>query len=331
MDDVYLAGKSLRSFAADFRSKGGKHLFIDEIHKYPQWSLELKNIYQSLPDLKIAFAGSSTVEMVKHYSNLSQRATIFHLSTLSYREYLAMNGIVNLPIVDLPTLFANHHDLASEFSKSFSPNLHLDDYLTRGCYPIQAFGYEAFKRELETILQQTVDSDISYLDGYDPRNTYKIKLLVNMIAQSAPFKPNLVKMSNIIGVHRNTLILYFFHLEKTKLISLLYPSGSNVSILQKPELVFLSNPNIVHLLSHISPSREHLIKTYFINQLSALHSIKFVKRDVFEVDGKWHIAIAGGKKTVKKPFGQQQFLTLVDGIEIGTDSRVPLWMIGLCS
>ena len=118
LNDLYLAGKSLYGFALEFHSKGGTHLFIDDIHKYSQWSLDLKKIYDTLPDLKVVFAGASTIELVKHYANLTQRATIHNLYGLSFREYLAMQGIANLPKVDLETLLTNHQSIARDLSRS---------------------------------------------------------------------------------------------------------------------------------------------------------------------------------------------------------------------
>ena len=331
LNDIYLAGHSLLQFAADFRSKGGRHLFIDDIHKNPQWSLEIKNIYDSLPDMKITFAGSSIIEMVKHYANLSQRAHIHNLSTLSFREYLAMEGVAHLSRIDLQFLLDNHVELASELVPGLNPNLHLNDYLTKGYYPLCTTGYEAFKRKLECFVKETLEMDMNYLEGYDSRNAYKLKQLLNIIAQNVPFKPNLVKISDTIGVHRNTLIGYFFHLERTKLISLLYPAGVNVSILQKPERVYLGNPNLAQLFSQISPSRDTLTANFAISQLVSQYPVQLAQPNMLLVDGRWMIAIAQPSGRIRKPKSGEDFYTLVDGFEIGSTNRIPLWMMGLLS
>lgn len=329
LNDIYLAGHSLLQFAADFRSKGGRHLFIDDIHKNPLWSLEIKNIYDSLPDMKITFAGSSIIEMVKHFANLSQRAHIYNLPALSFREYLAKEGVAHFSKIDLQLLLNNHVELASELAPGLNPNLHLNDYITKGYYPLRTEGYEAFKRKLECFVHETLEMDMNYLEGYDSRNAYKLKQLVNIIAQNAPFKPNLVKISDTIGVHRNTLIGYFFHLERTKLISLLYPAGENVSILQKPERVYLGNPNLARLFSQVSPTRDTLITNFAISQLVAQYSVQLAQSNMLLVDGKWSIAIAQPSGRIRKPKSGEAFYTLVDGFEVGTANRIPLWMIGL--
>jgi predicted AAA+ superfamily ATPase len=328
LDDIYFAGKTLYEFALDFYNRGGEHLFIDEIHKYPNWSQDLKTIYDSLPNLKVAFTGSSTIEMVRHFTNISQRATIHNLSGLSFREYLAMQGIADLPKLELSQIIEEHSNIARELTSNFKPQLHFDKFLTRGYYTFNNENYELYKRELEKVIHLTIESDMAYMDGYDPRNAYKIKQLLNNIAQNVPFKPNLVKISESIGIHRNTLIGYFFHLEKAKLINLVYPSNTIISILQKPELVFMGNPNLAQMLSETNVSRDSLITTFAISQLNNLYPIRQTQQNTLEVDGKYSFAIETSKKTAPKKLKPTNAYALVDGIEIGSEKRIPVWMMG---
>jgi predicted AAA+ superfamily ATPase len=329
LDDIYFSGKTLHEFAAEFRNRGGAHIFIDEIHKYPQWSLELKIIYDTLPDLKVTFAGSSTIEMLKHYANLSKRASMYNLQGLSFREYLAMQGIATLPIIELSALFDDHIQIARDLSLNFSIQMYFDKYLTRGYYPFATESYELYKRQMEQVLYQTIESDLAYMEGYDPRNAYKIRQLIQTIAQNVPFKPNLVKISEAIGVHRNTLIGYFFHLEKAKLIQLLYPSGSIISILQKPERVYLNNPNLAQLLCSPIPSRDTLVKTFVMNQVGIQHPLKLAKYDTLDLDGKWFLAIETSRKLTSKRYSQPNTYVIADGLEVGHENKIPLWMVGL--
>lgn len=328
-NDFYLAGSNLFDFALEFHSKGGKLLAIDDIHKYAQWSADLKKVYDSIPDLQIIYAGASTIELVKHYANLTQRATIHHLNGLSFREFIAFNGIAELPVYDLNTLLQNHQSIAREISNEVKPLIYFDRYLTKGYYPFSDEGYEIFKRQLEDVLSKTIESNMAYMDSYDPRNAYKMKQLLHIIAQNAPFKPNLVKISDTIGVHRNTLIGYLFLLEKAKLINLLYPSGSIISILQKPERVYLSNPNLSHLLCESAPSRDALAYTFAVNQLKANYQPKITDQSAIDVDGKWMVTVETNKKTAPRILKQPNTFAFVDGLETGSDKRIPLWMLGL--
>ncbi|MDD2548606.1 MAG: AAA family ATPase [Bacteroidales bacterium] len=329
MDDLYLANLSLRDFAAQFASKGGKHLFIDNVHKLPSWSFELKKIFETLPNIKVAFAGSSTIEMVKHYTHLSQRATIHNIGIMSFREFLALKGAAMLPTYSLQTLLSHHIDIAAEHVQQFAPSQYLDEYLTQGCYPFIPSDYEEYKRFLEDLLVEVIEQDMVYIDGFDAKNVFKIKQLVSIIAQNAPFKPNLVKISNHIGIHRNTLISYIFHLEKAKLITLLYPAGSNVSILQKPESVILSNTNLTHLLSGGTPTRELLVNTFALSHLGAMHPIKNFAKNYFEVDGSILVAPLTLGKKLRKAKSELPTYTFADGFDVGTRKYIPLWLLGL--
>ncbi|MFP4557338.1 MAG: ATP-binding protein [Bacteroidales bacterium] len=331
MDDLAFAGASLHRFATEFSNKGGTLLYIDEVHKYPQWSQELKIIYDTLPDLKVVFAGASTIDILKHYANLSKRATIHNLYGLSFREYLEMYDIANLPAVTLDTLLDDHQAIALEMTKEFKPAYHFDKYLTMGYYLFDCSDYEAFKRELESSICQTIESDMAYMEGYDSRNAHKIKKLLNAIAQSVPFKPNLVKISETIGVHRNTLINYFFHLEKASLIQMLYPSGSAISILQKPEMVYLNNPNSAQLLPSVSPDRDALILTFAANVLGSMGQVKITSRGFFDFEGKWLFALEGPKGAKRRKPRSKEVFTLTDGIEVGSDKSIPLWLLGLAT
>ncbi|MFA5647243.1 MAG: AAA family ATPase [Bacteroidales bacterium] len=329
MDDLYLVGVSLRDFAAQFASKGGKHLLVDNIHKLPNWSLELKNIFETLPNVKVTFAGSSTIEMVKHYTNLSQRATIHTIGIMSFREYLALKGAAMLPTYTLQTLLSHHIDIANEHVQQFSPSQYFDEYLTQGCYPFISTDYEEYKRFLENLLVEVIERDMVYTDGFDAKNVFKLKRLVSIIAQNAPFKPNLVKISNDIGIHRNTLISYIFHLEKAKLLTLLYPAGSNISILQKPESVILSNTNLTHLLSSVTPTRELLVNTFALSHLGAMHPIKNFAKNYFEVDGSLLVAPVTVGKKLRKAKSELPAYTFADGFDVGTSKYIPLWLLGL--
>jgi hypothetical protein len=329
LDDIYFAGKTIHRFAVDFHNRGGEHLFIDEIHKYPNWSHDLKTIYDALPNLKITFTGSSTIEMVKHFTNLSQRAVIHNVSGLSFREFLALYNVIELPTLNLDDIVGNHTEIANKLTSEFKPLQYFDKYLTRGFYPFNNENYELYKRSLEDVLQYTIESDMAYMEGYDPRNAYKIKQLLYNIASNAPFKPNLVKISHKIGVHRNTLIGYFFHLEKAKLINLLYPSNSIISILQKPELVYLGNPNIVQLLCEGAIDRNSIATSFAINHLANNNPIRLNQKNTLEIDGTYTFNIEINKKISPRKLSSSNSFALVDGIEIGGDKRIPLWLLGL--
>lgn len=329
LDDIYFSGHTLYNLAQEFSNKGGKYLFIDEVHKYPSWSAELKNIYDSIPDLNVVFTGSSIIDLLKQDTDLSRRAITYELNGLSFREYLALNKTATIKAIDLRTILHHHSEISLELSSQFKPLLHFNNYLKHGYYPFFIESEELYQRRLEQVLQLTMENDLAFIDGYDPRNAFKIKQLLYIIAENVPFKPNLVRISEKIGIHRNTLINYLFYLEKAKIINLLYPSGISVSILQKPEKIFLNNPNLAWLLSEQTPNKGSLRETFFFNQISAAHIVKAPKAGDFEVDNQWIFEIGGEKKTTKQIHQIPNGYIVSDDIETGAYQKIPLWLFGL--
>ena len=239
-----------------------------------------------------------------------------------------MQGVANLSVIDLPTVLSQHKSISNDLATSIKPQIYFDKYLASGYYPYSFDGYEMFKRTLEGAVSHTIESDLAYLDGYDPRNANKIRQLMKIIADNAPFKPNLVKISKQIQVHRNTLISYFFLLEKAKFITLVYPAGAIVSILQKPERVYLSNSNLAMLLGPSAITRDALVNTFAVSQLAALYQVKSLQQSAFEVDDKWSIAIETGRKSYRKRPNQPKAQVFVDGIGVSSENKIPLWMLG---
>lgn len=329
LDDIYFSGHTLYNLAQEFSNKGGKYLFIDEVHKYPSWSAELKNIYDSIPDLNVVFTGSSIIDLLKQDTDLSRRAITYELNGLSFREYLALNKTATLQAIDLGTILHHHSEISLELSSQFKPLLHFNNYLKHGYYPFFIESEKLYQLRLEQVLQLTMENDLAFIDGYDPRNAFKIKQLLYIIAENVPFKPNLVRISEKIGIHRNTLINYLFYLEKARIINLLYPSGISVSILQKPEKIFLNNPNLAWLLSEQTPNKGSLRETFFFNQISAAHIVKAPKAGDFEVDNQWIFEIGGEKKTAKQIHQIPNGYIVSDDIEIGAYQKIPLWLFGM--
>jgi hypothetical protein len=182
---------------------------------------------------------------------------------------------------------------------------------------------------VEPNLQQIIESDLNYIEGYDPHNVSRMKQLLYIISQNVPLKPNILRLSEKIGIHRNTLVVYLFHLEKARLIQLLYPSGSIISILQKPQVILLNNPNLNYLLSEKEPEMDVLRKTFFMNQVGSVASVKKPRFGDFEVDSQWVFEVGDHKKISRHLKENPNAYLASDGIEIGNGNFVPLWLLGL--
>jgi hypothetical protein len=185
-----------------------------------------------------------------------------------------------------------------------------------------------YYRRLEQILKQVIENDLNFIDGYDPRNAHKIKQLLYIITESVPFKPNTVKLSERISIHRNTLVNDLYDLEKALVINLLYHSGKSTGILQKPEKIYLNNTNLSYLLSEQVPNKESIRETFFMNQVGALHQIKATANGDFEVNNRWLFEIGGKNKSRKQLPNNDDSFTVVDDVEIGAYKKIPLWLFG---
>lgn len=329
LDDLYFSNNSLKETAKDFYKHGGKILVLDEVHKYSTWSTEIKNLYDFYPDLKILFTGSSIIDISKQQGDLSRRAIIYELPGLSFREYLAIKKLSQLPKLQLKELLENPSITKKLISADFRPLEHFDAYLKSGYYPFLMEDQESVHQRLHQLIRTIIEYDMAELKDFDIRNAKKLLQLVYIIAQQVPFKPNLSSLAEKSGIHRNTLNHYLHFLEQAKIISLLYPQGRSVAILQKPEKIFLNNTNLQYALAEDDIEMGSVRETFFLSQVHPFHKINMPKQGDFIIDNKFTFEIGGKTKENKQIKGIKNSWIVKDGIEIPTAGTIPLWMFGL--
>lgn len=329
LDDIYFTENRLSDFAENFRHAGGKMLFIDEVHKYPNWAREIKNIYDFYKDLRIVFTGSSITDMLRENIDLSRRAIQYELPGLSYREFLEFSGIVNAPSISLSDLLEDHTKIASQLITTFKPLQHLDEYLKRGYYPFFVENKNTYAIRLEQIVKLVIETDMRFIEGFDPANTRKIYQLLYVLATNVPFKPNITKLSKKIGIHRNTLVQYLHYLEKARLINSLTASGKSISTLQKPDKIFLENTNLHFALAQNQQDRGAMRESFFLNQLvNAGHDVSLPAKSDFLVDSKYTFEVGGKGKEKSQITGRNESFIAADDIETGAWNKIPLWLFG---
>ena len=328
LDDIYFTENSLIEMAEIFRNQGGKILFLDEVHKYPTWAREVKNLYDLYKDLRIVFTGSSILDLLKQNVDLSRRAVQYELPGLSYREYLQFTGIYNIEIIHFNELLNKHIQIASEITQSFRPLQYFPEYLKQGYYPFFAENPNTYPIRLEQMVKMVIENDLQFLEGFDPHNTRKIYQLLYILAANVPFKPNISKLSEKIGIHRNTLTQYIHYLEKARLINALSAAGKSTSILQKPDKIFLENPNLHNTLSE-NADKGSLREGFFLNQVrNAGHNISLPVTGDFLVDDLYTFEIGGKNKTTQQVSRIENAFIVADDIEAGIKNKIPLWLYG---
>ena len=329
LDDLYFSNHTLIDFVETFRSRGGKAVYIDEVHKYIGWAREIKNIYDLFPDMKVVFTGSSIIDILKQDVDLSRRAVVYKLQGLSFREYLVLITNIELEPLQFKDILAKHTEIAMDICQKIKPLAFWDEYLKAGYYPYFMENKNVYYLRLEQSLNLTLETDLNFIDGFDPKNIPKIKQLLYVLAMSVPFKPNIVKLSEKIGIHRNTLINYLHYLEKAQIIQTLFNAGVTPGILQKPDKIYLENTNISWLLSETQPDKGTLRETFFLNQLKNAHTIKLPVKGDYLVDDKWTFEVGGKTKDNRQIKDVENAFIVSDDIEIGAYNKIPLWLFGM--
>ena len=321
-DDLFFGENRLYDVAESFYVNAGKHLFIDEIHKYQDWSRELKNIYDSFPQLKIVFTGSSVLDILKGSADLSRRAVIYQLQGLSFREYLNLFHQKTFQAYSLEQIIANEVRLEG----IEHPLPLFKDYLKRGYYP---FGLEKeLSIRLGQIIVQTLETDIPQHANLTISTSSKLMRLLSIIAQSVPFKPNFSKISETLGVSRNSLEDYFSYLEKAGLITQLRDSTKGIRGLGKVDKVYLDNTNIAYNLMGDSVNIGNLRETFFLNQMRLKNAVIAAKQADFIID-RYTFEIGGKNKKQSQIRGVVQSFVVKDEIEFGYQNVIPLWAFGM--
>ena len=321
-DHSYFANHTLLEVASEWNKEGGTHLYIDEIHKYENWSTELKNIYDGYGALKVVFTGSSVLDLLKGQADLSRRAVMYTMQGLSFREYLEMFHSIKIPQYSLEDVIANKVD----DTVLPHPLPLFRQYLQDGYYPFSKEG--AFRSRLDQIITQTLESDIPQYASLSVSTGRKLRRLMAIVAQSAPFKPDYSSIANALGVSRNVVPDYLLYMERAGMIGQLRDETGGVRSLGKVEKTYLDNTNIMYALGADSTNKGNLRETFFFNQTRVVSDV--ISSGVSDFIIGDHTFEVGGKKKGKKQIEDVANGHIVkDDIEYGHGISIPLWTFGL--
>lgn len=321
-EDFYFAEHRLTDLADTFVKMGGKYLFIDEIHKYKEWSKELKLIYDYHPELKVVFTGSSVLDINKGASDLSRRAVMYHMQGLSFREYLKLFHDIDIARYSLSDILAHKVVLP----EGFRPLLHFKNYLEQGYYP---FALDAdFDLRLQQIINQSLETDIPHYAEMNVSTGRKLKQLLAIIARSVPFKPNISTLATALSSSRNSIADYCLYIEEAGLIAQLRDATGGVRGLGKVDKIYLDNTNLIYSLGRESTDIGNVRETLFMNQARVNHDV--ISSDIadFQIDDM--IFEVGGKNKKQKQLqGAKNGYVVKDDTETGYSNVIPLWQFGL--
>ena len=320
-DHLYFSSHTLVDTVNEFAKEGGEQIFIDEIHKYENWSRELKQIYDSHPDVKVGFTGSSVLDIYKGFSDLSRRAPIFMMQGLSFREYLQLFHGIEVSILTLDDVLKQKARIANVNHPL--PLFH--DYLQKGYYPFA--GDSDFDIRLRQVINQSMEVDIPQYANMNASTGRKLKKLLAVIAQSVPFKPVMDSLATIIGVSRNVLPDYFLYMEQAGMIGQLRDDTGGIRGVGKVEKVYLDNTNMAYLLGGQATDIGNIRETFFYNQTRVVTDVISSRISDFSINGITFEV--GGKKKGKKQLSEaKEGYVVRDDIEYGAGNILPLWAFG---
>ena len=322
-DNLYFSSHTLADLADHFYKMGGKHLFIDEIHKYEGWSAEVKQICDSYSDLQLVISGSSILDITKGMADLSRRVPIYAMQGLSFREYLHLFHGIRMEAISMGGLLRHEYDIPAV--EHPLPLFH--DYLRRGYYPFG--GDEAYDVELMQVIAQTMESDIPLYMNAHVSVGRKLKQLLVVVAESVPFKPVMQKLADVTGVSRNYIQDYLLYMERAGMIAQLRDAAGGIRGLGKTEKLYLDNTNLIYALSPAGRADTGNVReTFFMNQLRVVGDVMASPVSDFLVDGMT-FEIGGRKKGHKQISGVDNGYIVKDDIESGYANVLPLWAFGL--
>ena len=321
-EDFYFASHRLTELADAFVKIGGKYLFIDEIHKYKDWSRELKLIYDYHKELHVVFTGSPVLDIAKGAFDLSRRALMYEMQGLSYREYLELFHDIKFPVCKLQQLLQQE----VEIPNGFLPLQHFADYLQRGYYP---FADGDINQYIQQVVNATIETDIPQYADLSVSTARKLKRLLAIIAQSAPFKPNMSQIGGQLEVSRNNIADLCTYLEKAGLISQLHTSTNGIQGLGKVDKIYLDNPTPIYTLGNQNVEIGTVRETFFFNQTRSLMPVTVSPISDFLIESKYTFEVGGKKKKQRQLQDIENGYVVKDDIETGYGNIIPLWMFGM--
>lgn len=327
LDNTWFANHSIFDLADEFYLNGGTHLFLDEIHHYPNWATEIKNIYDSFPKLKIVFTGSSLLQIYNSTADLSRRVVYEKLEGLSFREFLKFEKMGDFPVLSMKEIVENHQDIAFRITENLKIIPLFKKYLKNGYYLFYKEGLSKYEIKLQEAVNNVIDIDIPAIENIEFESRHKLKRLLAILSTLVPYTPNITDLSVAIDSNRNNTVKYLFLLANAKLLNLVSYKNKTIGDLTKPDKVLLNNTNLSYLYgdnANIGSARE----TFFVNQLNAVANVILAPQGDFMVDN--YTFEIGGKK---KPFDQIKDIlnsfVVADDIETGHGNKIPLWLFGM--
>lgn len=327
LDNLWFNTHKLEELVEFLYTHGVMHIYLDEVHRYKDWAVLLKNFYDSYPDLNIVYTGSAMLAIDNSKADLSRRQSLYTLNGLSFREYLAYEGVAAIPTIGLEEMLAGHVEYAVDVISGIKILKYFDKYLREGYYPYYKEAGNDYLMRVGEVARLVIDNDIPSVEDITYFTAQKIKTLLMVIAGNVPLEPNISKLSSQLESTRDQTLKMLYLLDRADLLLLLTEQLKNYKHLVSPKKIYLNNANLMYALSG-KISEGTVRETFFANQVGAVAALTMPKQGDFLADGKYLFEVGGSSKTFDQIAGIPESYLAVDGIETGSGNRIPLWMFG---
>ena len=328
LDDFYFETNRLLLLLEQLYEVGYRHFYLDEVHQYQHWSSDIKNAYDNFSDIQLIATGSSILKINQGQADLSRRAAVYALKGLSFREFLELHYQEKFEKFNLKQILEEHTHLSVQINDRLDTLKLFGEYLNYGYYPFSIERKKDYHQKLQQTIQLILEVDIPAVEQVNYSTIRSMKNLLFIISQIVPMVPNIQSLSEKIGVSRNSVLKALDLMAHAQIINLLRSSNKGVSFLQKPEKIFLENPNLAFTFSGERPNMGNLRETFFFNQLSVIGEVTSAKFGDFFVESQYTFEIGGATKTAKQIQGVPLSYIAADGIKNGVNNKIPLWLFG---
>ena len=327
LDDLWFATHPLMDLVDWAYQHGIMRLYLDEVHRYPQWSVNLKNIYDNYPDMSIVFTSSSLIIMDNAKADLSRRQTTYTLYPMSFREFLVLEDVLHFDALTFDDILENHVRYAMQITRQIKVAPLFEAYLEHGCYPFYRESVEDFLLRLRETVRVVIDDDLPAVENVTFETIQKVKRLLMIISERVPFQPNMSDLWAALATNNELGLRMLYALDKAQILGLLTSKPKNYKYFNKPNKIFLGNPNLMHALCpRVEKGNER--ETFFYSQLIVSNEVKYPKKGDFYVNDKYLFEIGGRRKTFNQIKDEPDSFLGVDDTEVGHGSRIPLWLFG---
>ena len=319
---------SLFEVAHAFYKEEGEVLIIDEIHKYRDFEIELKKIYDIL-NLKVIFSGSSALKIDNAKADLSRRAIVYQVDGLSFREFIELSKGITLPSFTLEEIVKEHVDIAYELLEKFNLTLLFREYLKMGYYPFYFEDKEDYIIKLNQTINAVIEVDIPSIFPIEYESVQNLKKLVRLLCESHPYTPNIKELLVKMDMKDNYKGLYRFleYLSRAKILNTIKSKTKGDAIFVKPDKIYLNNTNLHY--AYCSQSNIGTLREVFVaSMLQSRHQLEVAKKGDFLVDDTYLFEVGGKKKSFKQIKDMKNSFVVSDDVEIGSGNKIPLWLFG---